>query len=261
MRGIQRNSIDSFTGRDLLRMWEAGRPNGLTQRSLAKVLGVGFNSLHGRIFREQREQQVRQTVSFKRESVSPVLLKAAVFDIETTDFAAGGVQDHAVCVSVLPLDADNPYTLAMEFNDLRDDRRLLNLVREDLEQYDILIGHNIAAYDFNWLHSRFMYHDLPTFGKRFFYYDTYQASRRMAIKANRKSLGFLIDFYRVPGVKTSVLPVAWSMVDSPNKQEFDDAMQEIVYHCEQDVIANRNIFDVMFPLDRGLLNLPITKKW
>ena len=254
-------ALDSFTGRELLRVWEAGKENGLTQRKLARFLGIGFNSLHGKIFREQQDHKVRQTVSFYRESLSPVLLKAAVFDIETTDFAAGGVQDHMVCMSVLPLDADKPVTYSMRFDDLRDDRRLLTEAREALEQFDILIGHNIAAYDFNWLHSRFMYHDLQTFGKRFFYYDTYQASRRMAIRAERKSLGFLIDFYRVPGVKTSVLPVAWSMVDSPNEEEFDAAMSEIVYHCEQDVIANRNIFDVMFPLDRGMLNLPLTKKW
>ena len=131
---------------------------------------------------------------------------------------------------------------------------------EALSRYDILIGHNIAAYDFNWLYSRTMYHGLPDPSKRWLYYDTYQASRRIAIKT-RKSLEFLIDYFQLEGEKTRILPVSWGMIDSPKKKEFEKALEDIVYHCERDVEANEKLFYVLWERDRKARNLPFTQKW
>ena len=83
----------------------------------------------------------------------------------------------------------------------------------------------------------------------------------MAIKAERKSLGFLGDFFRLEGDKTSVLPVAWGMIDSRDPDEFEEAMSSIVYHCEQDVLLNRELFFALWPRDRSMASLPMTKKW
>jgi hypothetical protein len=249
----------SFTGRELFRIWEAGRSNGLTQRKLAKFLGESFNSVHGKIFREQK-RETRQIVFSYREEVSPVLLKAAVFDIETMSFTAGGVRDHLVCTSILPLDAEQPVTYVLRFEDERDDRRLLEEVRAVLEDYDILIGHNAMSYDLNWINSRLIYHDMEIPAKKWLVYDTYQAARRMAIKADRKSLGFLGDFFHLDGVKTAVLPVSWGMIDSPNREEFERAMADIQFHCEQDVILTRQLFNVMWPHDKTMVSLPVFKR-
>jgi uncharacterized protein YprB with RNaseH-like and TPR domain len=197
------------------------------------------------------------------DEIEHITFKAAVFDIEVTDFTAGGSMDFLICTSVLPLDSDQPITYRLEWRDKRNDKKLLKRTVAALEEYDILIGHNIAAFDFNWLNSRIMYHGLPEIKKPWLYYDTYQAAKRMAIKARRKSLGFLCDFFRLNGEneKTSVLPVSWGMVNSPVKAEFEEAMTDIVYHCEQDVILNRRLFDVLWPRDRQVKNLPKVKKW
>ncbi len=197
----------------------------------------------------------------KTKSYSPVLMKAAVFDIETSDFTTGGIRDHLICTSILPLDSDEVTTLHIEFKDRRNDKKLLRGIVSEMNKYDFLIGHNIAAFDFNWLNSRLMYHNLPNFGKRWLYYDTYQAAKRLAIKAKRKSLVFLCDYFRVPCVKTSVYPVNWGMIDSPVETEFIDALDDIVYHCEEDVKSNRELFFAMWPRDRGLMNIPTTRKW
>jgi len=246
-----------FSGQTLHAIWEAGRDNGLTQRKLASYLGVSFNSVHGKIFREQK-RVIDLPVSGKAKP--RVMLRSAVFDIETMDFTTGGVNNHLVCVCILPLDSDEVQTLELKFEDEGDDRRLLAEAIEALSEYDILIGHNIAAFDSGWIRSRLAYHglDLPT--KKWLYYDTYQAARRMAIKADRKSLGFLCDFFQVPFEKTSILPVAWSKVDSRKRDEFDEAMQNVTYHCATDVISNRNLFDALWPLDRSMANLPVMKK-
>lgn len=251
--------IDS--GRSLLSIWERGRPNGLSQRKLAKYLGLPFNSMHGKIYREQKrlsEESVPYNVHTK--SAPRVTLRAAVYDIETMDFKAGGICDHMICGCILPLDSDEIITSSLLWGDQRDDRRLLNEFVGLLSEFDILIGHNITAFDGGWLRSRLAYHGMPYPEKRWLHYDTYQAARRMAIKANRKSLAFLCDFFRVPFVKTAVLPVAWSMIDSPNQDEFRKALQDITYHCEEDVKSNRNLFDVLWPLDRSMQNLPVVKK-
>ncbi|HMN11168.1 MAG TPA: ribonuclease H-like domain-containing protein [Bellilinea sp.] len=253
--------MEKFTGLELLRIWEAAKAaSGTSQRELARLLGLPFDSMHGKLFRAQK------SLSVERESTlfieyPKVELRSAVFDIECMSLTAGGMRDHLVCVSILPLDSDQVQTLKLEFSDHRDDRRLLKEVREALEEYDILIGHNIIAFDFNWLNTRLTYHNMEPFEKRFLYYDTYQAARRMALKADRKSLGFLTDFFRIDGTKTSVLPVSWSMIDSPNETEFQEALGDIVYHCEMDVRANRSLFDALWPRDKSLANLPITKKW
>jgi hypothetical protein len=249
-----------FTGMELLRFWEAGRRNGLSQRKLAKVIGEDFNSVHGKIFREQSNLR-KGDADLKRQPYEPVQMRSAVFDIETMDFVTGGVRQHMICGSILPLDEEYVHTIKLEFSDAGNDKRLIKELTEVLYEFDILIGHNIASFDFNWLNSRIMYHRLPPMEKRWAYYDTYQASRRMAIKAERKSLGFLGDFFRLPGEKTAVLPVAWGMIDSHDEDEFNDAMTDIVYHCEQDVRMNRELFYALWPRDKSMANLPMTKKW
>ena len=198
------------------------------------------------------------------DEIDRVLFKAAVFDIECMDFTAGGATNYLICTTILPLaELDWPVTYRLEWRDKRNDKRLLKKVIAALEEFDILIGHNIAAFDFNWLNTRIMYHGLPEIKVPWLYYDTYQASKRMAIKAKRKSLGFLCDFFRITGdnEKTSVLPVEWGMVNSPVKAEFEAAMESIVYHCEQDVILNRKLFDVLWPRDKAVKNMPKAKKW
>lgn len=189
-----------------------------------------------------------------------VNFRSAVFDIETTNFNTGGIQNYLLCTSILPLATNEVETLRIRFSDKGDDRRLLRKVVEALEEFDILIGHNIIGFDFNWLLSRLMYHNLPSFDKQFWYYDTYYAAKRIALRT-RKSLEFLIDFFRVEGEKTRVLPVRWQMCTSRKKNEFYTGMREVVYHCEKDVLANRQIFNALYPRDRKLANLPRTKKW
>lgn len=250
----------NFTGLELLRFWEAGKPRGLTQRKLAETVGEGFNAVHGKIYREQINLRKGEK-NLKRQSYNPVAMRSAVFDIETMDFATGGVRQHMVAACVLPLDDDNAEIIRLEFSDAGNDKRIIKELLDELYKYDILIGHNIASFDFNWINSRMMYHRMPPMEKRWAYYDTYQASKRMAIKADRKSLGFLGDFFRLPGEKTAVLPVSWGMVDSREKEEFEEAMDDILYHCVQDVKLNRELFYALWPRDRSMTSLPMTKKW
>ena len=248
--------IDNYA---LLEAWEQ-TDGTITRKQFAGWHGIKPSTLSGKLARAKKKREKPEEEEGK-SSYPPVLLRAAVFDIETTDFTTGGIRDHLICTTVLPLDSDETTTISIEFQDYRNDRKLLEGIVEELSQFDILIGHNVAAFDFNWLNSRLMYHNLPNFNKRWIYYDTYQAAKRLAIKAKRKSLVFLCDYFRVPCIKTSVYPVSWGMIDSPDETEFTKALNDIVYHCEEDVRSNRELFFAMWPRDRGLMNLPTTRKW
>lgn len=253
-------------GKTLLDSWEQSKKHGFSQRDHAEQLGLPYTTYKSRMYRALKEkymyeEEMEDDSYHEVREYEPVTLNAAVFDIEVMDFMSGGLINHMICTSILPLNSNDVTTLRLKFSDQGDDMRLLEEVINELCKYDILIGHNIIAFDFNWLNSRLMYHDMPPMPKRWLYYDTYFAAKRMAIKAARKSLGFLGDYFRLDGEKTAVMPVSWQRVASRNEKEFNLGMREIVYHCEQDVILNRNLFYALWPRDRSAMNLPFTKKW
>jgi len=181
----------------------------------------------------------------KRKPAVRVLLRAAVYDIEVTDFGTEGWGGRMILCCVLPLESDTVKTIGIRFDERGDDRRVLREIGEELAKYDILIGHNIASFDMNWLNSRFMFYGMPPM-KTHLYFDTYQVAKGLGIKT-RKSLGNLLDYFNLDGEKTSVYRTSWLKVLSPHKWEFEEGYKDIAYHCEQDVIGNRNLFDVMYP--------------
>ncbi|HKZ43170.1 MAG TPA: ribonuclease H-like domain-containing protein [Candidatus Hodarchaeales archaeon] len=221
-----------------------------TDKEIGEQLARSEESVRSRRRRLSRNlnEEAPRVRSSRNIDHPPVYLKAAIFDLETMSFTTAGVQDHLVCCSVLPLNEEEPTTYSIKFEDHRDDRRLLKEVIEALSQFDILIGHNAKAYDLNWLESRAMYFGFPQLPS-WLVYDTYQASKTMAIKADSKSLGALGAYFGVKGDKTRVFKTDWSYIDSPILDEFDEAMENIVEHCEGDVILNRGVFYALWRYD------------
>jgi uncharacterized protein YprB with RNaseH-like and TPR domain len=191
-----------------------------------------------------------RNVEFKtrpqRNSYPRQLFKAAVYDIECTDFKAEGYAGIFVCCSILPTDSDNMVTPQLQHKDTPDDRRALWETIRELWKYDLLIAQNGKAFDLNWLRTRLAYYDWPT-PRAWWHFDTYQTAKSWAFKTG-KSLGNLTDFFGLGGVKTTVYRTSWSKVFSPYEAEFKDAIEDIVYHCEQDVIMTRNLWDVLMPI-------------
>lgn len=168
---------------------------------------------------------------------------AVVFDIEVTDFKSEGFMGRLLSCSFLPLAGEEPYTLKIKFDDQGDDRRVLRAVAQELSKYSYHIGHNIASFDYNWINSRLMYYGMPTLNTAY-YFDTFQIAKALGISTS-KSLGNLTDYFGLEGKKTAIYRTSWSGVFSPKKEEFKNALDAIVYHCEQDVISNRNLYNVL----------------
>ena len=192
------------------------------------------------------------------EAIPVTTFRACVFDIECMDFKSDGYQDHLACVSFLPLEEGaEVYTIKVEFKDDRSDKDMLAETLSELAKYDIVIGHNVAGFDLNWLYSRAMYYGMKM-PKDWLYYDTYQVAKTMAVKSASKSLAGLCAYFGIDSHKTSVQKTEWTMVDSPVKAEYDYSMGEIVTHCENDVKANRELFNVLWQYD-GKRSLKRTK--
>lgn len=189
-----------------------------------------------------------------------VELRGCVFDVEVTDFHAGGVRDHFICMSVMPLDKDEITTIKIAFSDNRDDRRCLKEARELLSQYQLIAGHYITGFDLPWLNSRLAYHGMECLSHKFMVFDTYQSAKRSCIKSDRKSLAFLVDFFRIPNEKTAIYPVEWSQIDSPDRKDFEYALVNITEHCESDIRMTRKLFDALWAVDRSATNLPVYRK-
>lgn len=208
--------------------------------------------------RKVQRRVERVTRSGKRPLNGHGIGKMAIFDIETTDLAAVGRQGFLVCCGILPTDADEPYTLSLKFGENSgDDKRLLEDVLGELGKYDFLIGHNVAAFDLNWLNTRRAIHELPPM-RPWYVFDTYMIAKSLALRVDRKSLAFLCDLFGVEIVKTSIYPAAWNDVRSPLEREFRGALDDIVYHCQEDVKATRLLFERLWPLSFGL-NVPAIK--
>lgn len=185
----------------------------------------------------------------------PCPFKAAIFDIETTDFSATGEDGWLVCCSILPLTADDPYTISVTYDEMRNpdampDAGVLKRTIAELNKYDMLIGHYIGdggqrGFDLKWLATRAAMYGLPSL-RTFLVYDTYYEAKRLG-HAGRRSLAFLTDYFNLEGTKTSIYPRAWHDIRSSNSAKFSKAKKHIIEHCELDVEANRQVYYCLYP--------------
>lgn len=195
--------------------------------------------------------------------------KPCVLDIETTDFSASdGSMNLLVCAVIAPLnksDGDQAKIFSLTWEDTSDQRgidyRLLQEVIGELNKWDVIIGHNVGRFDINWLLSRVMmqYHGLPP--RAWQYFDTLSAARSLAW-LGRKGLAPLCASLKIPAIKTGVQKATWAEVYSPRRDEFEYTIDSIVFHCLEDVKANRILFDYLYPYAHTLRDNP-TKltKW
>lgn len=192
----------------------------------------------------------------------PVSMRSVVFDLETTNFNAESNADILVCGSFMPLDTREVETIAISHREMMSDDRdlaVLNRVIDYLSGFDIVIGHNVAGFDLNWLTTRLLYYGLPL-PHSVLYYDTYSAVKRMALKT-WKNLGNLTAFFGLDGEKTKIFRPDWMNVLHPNEAIHTKAMADIVYHCEEDVKMNAQLFDILYPNDNKLASLPVYNRW
>ena len=161
-------------------------------------------------------------------------LKIVGFDLECTSLKP--TVGRILCASFTPLNGETYTFTALDRGikraDVYDDSRLALKIRDELEQYDIIIGHNSKMFDLRFLNARLLRTLLRTKMPQF-HIDTMWSWRS-------KSSGWSgldnIQKYMLPDGthKTPIKWEQWMRALGWSKRLREEAMAEIVEHCEND---------------------------
>lgn len=180
---------------------------------------------------------------------------AAVFDIETTgiDAVAPG---NILCAVIKPLGGKEKI---LRYDEMHlspgNDKFLARALINELCKYDLLIGHNIERFDWNFIKTRALIHGIPI-PKRPFVYDTMKAFKRLGyltvpniVGKPTARLDHVVDMFGIKQRKTALYPREhWKTVWG-NKKERRNAMDALVEHCVYDVAMNEDIYVRLFEQD------------
>lgn len=212
------SSIKAEQKYEALRMFATGS-------SLAQVCeATGIADYSARKIKKEAEEYAAMVIP---------RFKTKVWDIETTDFKADigtlGVS------SFLDLDAGVPNTRHLhdfEGTLLDRERQLAEWTQAQIAESDVIIGHNVKAFDRNFLNGVSARHGLSLVPKRI-YLDT-MLTHRYGVKGKiGSSMANIADVYGLPVPK-----------DAPSKNDWrlyiggdPDAVDRITRRCELDVVA------------------------
>src|SRR3990167_2080457 len=183
------------------------------------------------------------------ESKNAVLLGESRFtvvmwDIEATNLSAN--VGRIICCSFKPIGGE-VYTLhalqpGIKKPDVYDDSALCVAIRNELERYDIAVGWNSKMFDLKYINARCMRVGERT--KRAGYHVDGMWSWRSKARA-WSGLASVQHFVGASQEKTVIDWAQWMRVLGWNKALREEAMQEIVEHCEIDVEVLEEVYCLM----------------
>jgi uncharacterized protein YprB with RNaseH-like and TPR domain len=196
------------------------------------------------------------------------MMKVAVFDIETTELEAVGA-GILLCVGIRPLATQRTRMFRIDSYDYkyddgfgfleRQEKDLLKEVLDELDKYDLLVGHNIDRFDIPYLRSR-AYSTGINWRTRPLTYDTMKGFRRAGFRTKLNGFGkpsasmaMVADFLGVEQLKTGVYPREWWQTVWGNKKARMKAMSELVQHNEFDVRLNSSIYPILLKNDPSVV--------
>lgn len=162
-------------------------------------------------------------------------LSIGYFDIETTfsmwsRFLCGSVADVFGNVKTISV-ATHPGKSVL------DDGPAVKAYAELLSTFDILVSWNGKLFDVPRINARLAYHGLPLLYPRM-HIDAMYLAKGSMFNIGRKSLANAEGFFEAKNGKTPLSPRIWDKADHGDDEEFDN----IVEHCEADVLVLREIF-------------------
>jgi uncharacterized protein YprB with RNaseH-like and TPR domain len=171
------------------------------------------------------------------------------FDLECTSLKPN--VGRILCASFKTIGKD-PYTfsaLDRRFfeRDVYDDGKLAKAIRDELEKYDIITGWNSKQFDVKFLNSRLIHAGHRT-KKAQPHVDGMWGFRS---KASAWSGLKAVQEYILPGgvEKTRVVWEQWMRALGWDKKLREEAMDEIIEHCELDVIVLENVYRKLVEAD------------
>lgn len=171
------------------------------------------------------------------------------FDLETTDLKGDFGRLRVACFGEVKADGSLGQIFTKDILDFRGnnqaqrERQLAKWIWEKMDESDILIGHNVKAFDRNFLNGRFARHELPIAPFRM-YLDTYHIAR-FGLKGLLQSYSqeSVAKFFGIKEIKFK-----------PEKDDWADCnamiprgVRIIRKRCIMDVKQNNAIFNKLRP--------------
>lgn len=160
----------------------------------------------------------------------------AFFDIETTNLNADfGV---VLCCGIKPA-GKKPYILRLDQFSKQpwNDRKLITLIRDELEKYDIIIGYNSKMFDIRFLNSRLMKYGLRTIRRDLKHVDIYWQIR-FKFKLHDSKLATACEHLGLEIAKTPLKGDYWIKAACGDKS----SMNYVARHCMKDTEVLEQVF-------------------
>jgi uncharacterized protein YprB with RNaseH-like and TPR domain len=126
-------------------------------------------------------------------------------------------------------------------SDIVDDSLLVEAIRDRLEGYDVIVGHNSKLFDAKFLEGRLFRAGLRP-RRKALHVDT-----MWAIRSNLRVSSKLDNIQQLaPGVEDKKTPITWD--DWARAGAWDKhGMEKVVSHCEQDVVVLEGVYKTLVP--------------
>ena len=176
-------------------------------------------------------------------------MKVVFWDLETTDLKA--LMGRILCSSFVTLDGE-AYTFRLDEKPWKgrskiDDSRLVVAVRDELEKYDLIVVHNGRLFDIPMLNARLAKaNERPL--RTHFVLDTRWYLNSASMRIGSAKLENAQKFFGLGEEKTPITWENWQLAATHDKA----AMDEVVYHCEQDVKVLKQLYPHVLPYVKTL---------
>lgn len=190
-------------------------------------------------------------------------MKIVAFDLESTDLSASW--GRILCGSFISTTEEQPHTFRGDRRPWKgketvDDSKLCVAIRDELEKADILLSWNGILFDVPLLNARLQVAgERPYSGKtwpRGSHLDLLYYSKGGSLRIGGSSLKRVSEFFKLPNQKTPLDGPTWQRAAAGDKK----ALDEIVEHCEYDVLVLRDTLPILAPHVKKLV-LPFNKWW
>lgn len=220
-------------------------------RKIAELTGISYGRVRGVLEREAKNRgdnvsSPRPTTGAGKSGTSAgnpttpgPAVRVAVWDIETTDLKS----DIGILVVSSFYYPDTDTCVTRTFKDFPDGEKGLAVwTLEQIESLDFIIGHNVKAFDRNFLSGVLARHGLGVMPRRGWWDTLYIARYGLKGQLQSNSMGNLADVLGLDGDKYRPSKHDWrEVLVNPT------ALEDITRRCEEDVKLNYLLFQRLKP--------------
>jgi uncharacterized protein YprB with RNaseH-like and TPR domain len=180
-------------------------------------------------------------------------MRIVAYDLETSDLK--GLIGRVFCCSFKPIVdgvETTPYTFRIDQAEFRgrsaiDDSRLCEAIRDELEEYNLIVGWNSKLFDAPFLNARLSKAGLAPLRPQF-HLDLMYYMRGSSMRVGSSKLDSAQKFFKLGTKKTDIDWEQWALTAAGDKT----SLNEVAKHCEADVTVLSEAYWKLLPFVSNL---------